>query len=190
MTALAYDVFVYGTLYTAGTDHSAMPTAVVDEIRNPGAWVGASVPALTTVPYGKARIISSDLTSATKARAALGITVALNKGHVVPTGSAPTAAAQASAGTGAAVVVAGKDTAGSLTLTAGSAAVATGNQVVVTFNEAYAVAPVVVLTSLGATTFALGPYVAAVTTTTFTLGFSVAPTALAVYAVNYVVIGK
>ncbi len=190
MTALTSDVYVGGVRYAAGTDHATMPAAVVDHIRNPGAWVGGTAPALSVFQAGKARIIGTDLTTATKARAALGIQVDTSRGHLVPTGAAPTAVAQAAAGTSASVAVAGKDTAGELTLTSGSASLATGNQVVVTFNQPYAVAPVVVVSPGGPNASAQAPYVAAATTTGFTVGFGVAPAATTTYRVHYVVVGK
>lgn len=190
MTALAYSVIVEGTRYAAGTDHTAMPAAHVDEIRNGAAWVGGTAPALSVVPIGKAHIVASDLSTATKARAALGIAVDLRYGHLVPTGSAPTVAAQAAAGTSATAAVAGKDTAGTVTVTSGSASLAAGNQAVVTFAQAFAVAPVVVLSPASAAVAALAPYVAAATTTTFTIAFGSAPTASTAYPVTYHVIGK
>lgn len=190
MTALAYSVIVEGTRYAAGTDHTAMPVAHVDEIRNGAAWVGGTAPALSVVPIGKSHIVAADLSSATKARAALGIAVDLRYGHIVPTGSAPTVAAQAAAGTSATAAVTGKDTAGTVTVTSGSASLAAGNQAVVTFNHAFDVAPVVVLTPGSAAVAALAPYVAAATTTTFTIAFGSAPSASTAYPVNFHAVGK
>jgi hypothetical protein len=190
MTALAYSVFVDGTLYVAGTDSGSMPTGVADKIRNPAAWVGGTAPALTVVPVGKSHINMTDLQSATLARAALGIEVNTAKGHLVPTGSAPTVAAQAAAGTSPSAAIAGRDTAGTITLTSGTGTPATGNQVILTFNQAFATAPIVVLTPGSAALAALHPYVAAATTTTFTVGFGVAAATSTAYPINYVVIGK
>lgn len=189
MTALAYTVYVGGVKYAAGTDHTAMPTDVVDEIRNPGAWVGGTAPAVTTVHIGKARISIADLSSATKAKAALGIEVDTSKGHLVPTGSAPTAAVQAGAGTSATATVAGRDSAGVVTVTSGSASLAAGAQAILTFAQAYAVAPVPVVSGASAVAEALQPYASA-TTTTLTIGFATAPSASTAYLVNYAVIGK
>lgn len=188
MTALALTVYVGGDKYDAGTDHTAMPTAVVDKIRNGGAWVGGTAPALSVVPSGKARITASDLGSATAAKAALGITVDLAKGHLVPTGTAPAAAAQAGAGTGATATVAGRDTAGVVTLTSGSASLASGAQVVLTFAQPFAVAPVPVVSG-GPLAVALHPYISA-TTTALTISFASAPSASTAYLINYVVVGK
>jgi hypothetical protein len=140
----------------------------------PAAWVGGTAPALTVTPIGKSHINMTDLQSATLARAALGITVDTSKGHLVPTGSAPTVAAQAAAGTSPTATVSGRDTAGTITLTSGTGTPATGNQVILTFNQAFATAPVVVLAPGSAALAALHPYVAASTTTTFTVGFGVA----------------
>jgi hypothetical protein len=190
VTNLATAVVVDGVEYAAGTAHGTMPAAVVDKIRNPSAWVGGVAPTLSAIPEGKARLDGADLSSATAAKAALGLQVSLFNGHIVPTGTAPTAAAQAAAGTAATATIAGRDTAGAITLTAGSASVASGNQVVVTFNKAFAVAPIVVLAPVTAALGALHPYVAAASTTTFTVGLASAPTVDTAYVINYVVIGK
>lgn len=189
MTALAQTVYVDGVKYDVGTDHTAMPTDVVDRIRNSSAWVGGTPPALTVVPIGKPRLTSVDLSGATRARAALGLEVDTSKGHLVPTGSAPTAAPQAGAGTSATATVAGRDTAGVVTVTSGSASLAAGAQVVLTFNKPFAVAPVPVVSGASAAAEALQPYASA-TTTALTIGFGSAPSASTVYPVNYIVIGK
>jgi hypothetical protein len=189
VTALAFTVYVDGVKYDAGTDHTAMPTAVVDEIRNPNAWVGGVAPAVTTVQVGKKFITMADLSSATRARASLGIEVDTSKGHLVPTGTAPTAAAQAGAGTSASAAVAGRDTAGVVTLTSGSASLAAGAQVILTFNKPFAVAPAVVVSGGSAAAEALQPYATA-STTTLTIGFGSAPSASTAYPVHYIAIGK
>jgi hypothetical protein len=190
VTALAYPVSVDGVQYAAGTDSASMPAGVADKIRNPNAWVGGVAPALTATPDGKTRIAPADMLSATKAKAALGIEVSLLAGHIVPTGSAPTAAAQAGAGTSATATVSGRDTAGVITLTAGSANVAAGNQVIVTFNKPYPVAPVVQVAAQSAAGAALHPYVAATSTTTFTVALGSAPSTTVAYPISYVVVGK
>jgi Pectate lyase superfamily protein len=74
MTALAQDVHVDGVRYAAGTDHTAMPALVVNQIRNGNAWVGGTPPVTSTPNIGKARITSADLSSAARARDALGLT--------------------------------------------------------------------------------------------------------------------
>jgi hypothetical protein len=190
VTALAYNVFVDGTLYTAGTDSGSLPTGVADKIRNPDAWVGGTAPALTVTPVGLPRINMANLSTATSARAALGIEVDTSKGHLVPTGTAPTVAAQAAAGTSPTATVAGRDTAGTITLTSGTGTPTSGNQVILTFNKAFAVAPVVVLSSTTAALAALHPYVAAASTTAFTVGFGTAAATSTAYPINYVVVGK
>jgi hypothetical protein len=190
VTALAVSVAVDGVSYAAGTDHTAMPTGVADRIRTGANWVGGTAPALSVAQEGKNRIGLGDLGTAAKARASLGLQVSLYNGHVVPTGTAPTAVAQASAGTGATAVIAGRDTAGTVTLTSGSGSVATGNQVIVTFNKAFAVTPVVVLESTTGALAALHPYVAATSTTAFTIGLGSAPSVSTGYVLNYLVVGK
>jgi hypothetical protein len=83
VTALAKSVHVDGVIYAAGTDHSAMPARVVDEIRNGGAWVGGVAPPLSAVTVGKPRLMPGDLTSADKARTAIGA-VAVNEAPLTP----------------------------------------------------------------------------------------------------------
>lgn len=190
MTALAYVVFVDGVQYAAGTDHSTMPTNAVDQIRNPNAWVGGVAPAVTTVPDGKPWLSGADLSTAARAKKAMGIEVSLLGGHVVPTGDAPAAAVQAGAGTGATATVAGRDTAGIITLTSGSGSVASGNQVVVTFAKPFAVAPVVMTNAANAAAATGVQRYASTTTTSFTVGFGVAPATGTAYAISYVVVGK
>jgi len=190
VTALAYNVFVDGTLYIAGTDSGSMPTGVADKIRNPAAWVGGTAPALTVTPVGKPHINMADLSTATKARASLGIEVDTSKGHLVPSGSAPTVAAQTAAGTSPTATVSGKDTAGTITLTTGTGTPTSGNQVILTFNQAFTTAPVVNLTPGSAALAALHPYVAASSTTAFTVGFATAGATSTAYPINYVVVGK
>jgi hypothetical protein len=188
VTALANTIYVDGVQYVGGTDHTAMPANVVDQIRNPAAWVGGTAPALSVVPDGKARLSSGDLTSATKVRAALGIEVSLLGGHIVPTGATPTVVAQAGAGTSATVTVSGRDTAGVVALTAGSASLAAGAQVVLTFAKPFAAPPAVVVSG-GPNAAVLHPYATA-TTTTMTLSLVSAPSASTVYSFHYVVIGR
>lgn len=72
MTALAQTVFIDGVKFDAGTDHTAIPAAVVDRIRNPNAWVGGTAPPLSRPVIGKTRITTADLSNPTRGRAALG----------------------------------------------------------------------------------------------------------------------
>lgn len=190
MTALATSVTVGGVTYPAGTDHTGIPAAVVDRIRNTVAWVGGTPPALSAPSVGKARLTAADLTSAAKARAALGVNVVGAGGHLVAAGTAPTAAAQAGAGASATATIAGKDGAGQLTVVAGASGTAAGAQAVVTFNVPYAAAPVVTVSPTTAAGITAGIYVSAATTTSFTVAFANAPTASATYVINYHVIGK
>ncbi len=73
MVALAKPVTIEGTRYAAGTDHTQMPAAVVDRIRNGEAWVGGTAPALSAPPVGRADITPADLSTAAKAREVLGL---------------------------------------------------------------------------------------------------------------------
>lgn len=190
MTTLAHSVSIGGTTYAASTDHTAMPAAVVDEIRNPGAWTGGTAPALSATPLGLARIGAADLSTGTRARAALAINLDMTGGHVIPTtGSAPTVAAQAAMGTSPTATVAGRDTAGIATLTTGSGSPATGAQAIITFATAFAVAPVATVSPASAVAAARDVYVTA-TTTTLTIGFAAAGAASTAYVFNYHVIGK
>jgi hypothetical protein len=74
MVALTKSITIDSTTYAAGTDSSAMPVAVVDRIRNPDMWVGASVPALSSGAGLRRKINPKDLTTVGRARTALGIT--------------------------------------------------------------------------------------------------------------------
>lgn len=72
-------------------------------------------------------------------------------GHILShQGVAPTAAVQASAGTGASCSVAhATDNAGQISITTGSGSVSTGAYCIVSFNAAYGVAPICSLTAAG-----------------------------------------
>lgn len=104
--------------------------------------------------------------------------------------TAPTVAAQTGAGTGAsAALTRATDTAGVVTITAGTLGLNTGPQAIVTFNKAYSVAPLVVLTAVNAATglAAVGVYVTS-STTTMTINFAAAGVASTVYSYNYHII--
>src|ERR1044072_8477043 len=73
MVALAKPVTIDGTRYAAGTDHTQMPAAVVDRIRNGEAWVGGTAPALSAPRVARADLPPADLSTATKAREVLGL---------------------------------------------------------------------------------------------------------------------
>lgn len=74
VVALAQSVTIEQTTYAAGTDHTELPAAVADRIRNPSAWVGGVAPALSVAaPAGKPRLDEKDLSSAVRARTALGL---------------------------------------------------------------------------------------------------------------------
>ena len=107
--------------------------------------------------------------------------------------TAPTVAASSNAGTGATASLSNAtDTAGNITLTSGTVSFASGTQLTVTFNKAYAVAPIVVMTPTGANAGGLyaanQPYVTS-TTTGFTISFGVALAAISTaYTWSYHVI--
>lgn len=73
MTTLATSVTVDGTVYPAGTDHTQLPAAVLDRIRNPAAWTGGTAPATGIAHFGKPEIVADDLRTPARARAALGL---------------------------------------------------------------------------------------------------------------------
>lgn len=83
------------------------------------------------------------------------------RGHILGSGTAPTVAVQAAAGTGATATMTGHDLAMSLTLTTGTSPAA-GDQAIITFSQAYAVIPQVSLqptNAAAAALFAAGMYV-------------------------------
>lgn len=86
MAVLATSVYVGGTLYPAGTNSSSMPAGVADEIRTGSAWVGGTAPALTGADDpGYEHIVAADLSTAVRARAALGLgTAALRDAREAP----------------------------------------------------------------------------------------------------------
>jgi hypothetical protein len=120
--------------------------------------------------------------------------VVAGRHFLASSGTAPGAAAGASAGTGppAPIVTAGSnDTRGSLTFGTGTTPAA-GAQAVVTFATAFAAAPVVMLTPTTALAAALNPYVSPVSTTAFTIAAQTAPAAsqaAGTYGVAWAVIG-
>jgi endoglucanase len=73
VVALTQSIVVNGVSYAAGTDHTVMPPLVVDQIRNPNAWVDGVVPTAPVSLPGKSRIGAGDLSSASRAREALGL---------------------------------------------------------------------------------------------------------------------
>lgn len=103
----------------------------------------------------------------------------IKNGHITTQRTtAPTVAANANAGTSASASLSNAtDVAGKLSLTTGSAAFASGIQCTVTFNKAYAVAPIVVITPTNAnaaSTAVIQQIFITTTTTTFSINFGVA----------------
>jgi hypothetical protein len=93
-------------------------------------------------------------------------------GHIISGGSAPTIAAGTAACTTPTVSVAGKDTAGLITITTGTGCAGTGKLATITFNTAFGAAPRVTLTPATSNAVGLGSYVdsGTISTTTFDLG--------------------
>jgi hypothetical protein len=116
----------------------------------------------------------------------------LANGHIIASGSVPTAAAGSNAGTTPpAPVISGDDTSGAVTFGTGTTPAA-GNMVVVTFGSPFSAAPIVTLTPRNAATAALNDYVTSVGTGAFTIAFASAPAASqanTVYSMGYQVIG-
>lgn len=101
--------------------------------------------------------------------------------------TAPTVTADASAGTGAtASMLNATDTAGKVSITTGTIGISTGSYATVTFDKAYAVAPIVILTP-ASSTLSTSVYVTS-TTTTFSVNFAVAGGITSTYILNYQVI--
>lgn len=73
MVALARTVVVNDHTYLAGTDHTAMLAADVDEVRNPDAWVGGTPPPVSPDAPLRVPVDFADLSSVGAARRALGI---------------------------------------------------------------------------------------------------------------------
>lgn len=83
MVALARSVTVGMVTYAAGTDHTTMPAADVDQIRNPAAWVGGVAPALSSA--ADVALTRRDLSSVQRLRTALGVT----DSPILPIGTTP-----------------------------------------------------------------------------------------------------
>lgn len=116
--------------------------------------------------------------------------VIVNNGHIKSTQTtAPTAAVQAGAGTGATCTMSNAtDVAGGINITSGTITLAAGAECIVTFNKAYGAAPRCVMwPNSSATALAIasaGQYVTS-TTTTMTVNFGAAPVLSTAYSWNY-----
>lgn len=109
-------------------------------------------------------------------------------GHLKSTqASVPTIVADAGAGTGATASLArATDVAGEITINTGTLGVSTGSYATITFNKAYSVAPIVLLTPASGT-LSTSVYVTS-TTTTFSVNFAVAGGISSTYVLNYHII--
>jgi hypothetical protein len=123
-----------------------------------------------------------------------GVTLLAGGHFAVVQATGPTIAANAGAGTGPTIAVAGTDHSGLVTLTTGTATVAASNFFTLTFHTAYAAAPkAAMLFPASQNTAGLAvtqvPYVAAVGANSFIVNTAaVAPTASTAYAWYYLVL--
>lgn len=104
--------------------------------------------------------------------------------------TAPTRTVNSNAGVGAVgSLTNATDSAGNISLTTGTAPLVAGEQIKITFNKAYAVAPIVVVTATSANAALKGAimYVTS-TTTTFSINFNVADLGSTTYTWSYHVI--
>lgn len=111
-----------------------------------------------------------------------------NAGHLKSTqATPPTIAVNANAGTGGSASIANAtDTAGVVTIVTGTIGISTGSYATITFNKAFTVAPIVVLTPANST-LSTSVYVTS-TTTTFDVNFAAAGGISSTYVLNYYVI--
>lgn len=100
---------------------------------------------------------------------------------------APTKTNGAGAGTSPTITVSGSDEAGQVSITLGTSPAA-GTLVTLTFQTAYAVAPVVVVSAVDTTTATVGSFYASATTTQVVIGTHGTPTS-GTLKLNYVVVG-
>ncbi len=78
-------------------------------------------------------------------------------GHIVPTGSAPTAAPSVAA-SGGTVTISGNDSAGTITITIGNGSLLAGELAIITFHSAFSTTPKVQLTPINSASAALLHY--------------------------------
>jgi hypothetical protein len=105
-------------------------------------------------------------------------------GHIVPSGSVPTARASSAAG-GGSVSITGNDTAGTITITTGGGPIA-GELAIITFHTAFGTTPKVQLTPLNSSASGLNYFVTH-TAGLFTVNTSTVPSANATYIFDYLV---
>jgi hypothetical protein len=105
-------------------------------------------------------------------------------GHVITSGTAPTAQAQTAAGPGAACTVTGNDTGGSITIVTGATGLADGKQCVLTFHSAFSAAPDPVIAARNKTSAQAQAFVDS-DSHTMTVEFSNPPAPNTTYSFNY-----
>lgn len=130
---------------------------------------------------------SSNAMLGSAAAAGTNTVLTLDNGHVkTTTTTAPTAVVDANAGTGATCTLANaNDVTGRIVLTAGAAATVLGAQCAITFNKAYGVAPICMLTPTNANAALIVGAYPTTTTTVLTLNFTAASTPTLAYNFSY-----
>lgn len=128
------------------------------------------------------------INTASQTVASANVRLQLENGHIKSSQTtAPTIVANASAGTGATASVANAtDVAGQVTVVTGTIGLSTGSYATITFNQTYAVAPIVILTP-ASSTLSTSVYVTS-TTAGFSVNFAVAGGITSTYVLNYYVI--
>ena len=104
--------------------------------------------------------------------------------HLITTGTAPTAAAEAAAGAGATCDVTGNDTSGKITIVTGSTGLTDGLQCTLTFHKPFAAAPNPVVSARDKDSAKAQVYADA-DTTSLTIQFAATPTPATIYRFNY-----
>ena len=106
-------------------------------------------------------------------------------GHLVPTGSQPSAKTSVAA-SGGSVTISGNDTAGTVTINIGNGTLVAGEMAIITFAHAFTTTPKVQLTPINAGSAAIN-YYASRSATFFTVDTATMPTAGASYVFDYLV---
>lgn len=166
-----------GSAFTAGSSGSIQVLASENTTASAqgGELVLGATPNTTTASVERLRIKQS------------GETTLVNSHLKSTQTSAPTIAVGPSAGTGSlASIASATDVAGVVSITTGTLGISTGSYATITFNKAYLVAPIVLLTPANGT-ISTSVYVTS-TTTTFDVNFALAGGVSSTYLLNYHVI--
>lgn len=109
------------------------------------------------------------------------------QGHIITSGTAPLAAVETDAGTGASCSVAGNDSAGTITFTTGPDVVS-GDMCTISFNTAYGAAPRVLLSADNLVSATMQAAITGRTINEFTVSSANLPNNSTEYVFNYIVI--